>query len=146
MAYPELVRYATEPEYRQHYERVYCRGTIGCFDGIEVRFQKRQFDHCFYESSKRDGVKDLFSTKRAERIDWIKAALQDGLAELYQGWDSRRRKHDLGRRVALVMVDYVVIIRITGPSRASFVTAYVADTPRTLAKIKGGPRWTPPGA
>ena len=58
MNYPSLVRYATQAEYRVHFERVYCRGPIQTFDHIAVRFRKKDFDHCFFESSKRDRVKD----------------------------------------------------------------------------------------
>lgn len=72
MAYPPLVCYRTVDEYRAHFERVYCQGTITTFDGIAVRFRKSRFDHCFYESTRRNQVKDAFSAQRAERIDWIK--------------------------------------------------------------------------
>lgn len=119
---------------------------INCFDGIAVRFRKRDFDHCFFESSKRDGVKDQFSNVRAERIDWIKATLQDDQADLFVGWDGRRKRYDHGRRVALVMEDYVVVIRLTGRRAARFVTAFVADSRRSLERIKASPRWRWPEA
>ena len=141
MPYPPLLRFETEWEYRLHFEQVYCRGALATFDGIAVRFEKKDFDHCFYESSNRNGVKDRFSTLRAERMDWIKTALQDDQAGLFVGWDSRRRRYDHGRRVALVMGNYVVVIRITGPMKARFVTAFVADSQRTLDKIRRSPRW-----
>lgn len=146
MAYPPLVQYETEQEYRSHFERVYCCGPLQCFDGIAVRFRKNDFDHCFFESSNRDGVKDQFSTLRAERIDWIKAALQDGQADLFVGWDRTKRRYDHGRRVTLVMGNYVVVIRLTGKLKARFVTAFVADSQRTLDRIKRSPKWTPPSA
>jgi hypothetical protein len=139
--YPPLLRFETEQEYRTHFERVYCRGTLACFVGISVRFEKNDFDHCFFESSNRDGAKDRFSQPRAERMEWIKAALQDGRADLFVGWDSKRRRYDYGRRVALVMGNYVVIIRMTGCKKARFVTAFVADSQRTLDRIKKSPRW-----
>jgi len=146
VAYPPLVQYATEQDYRSHFERLYCCGALQCFDGIAVRFRKTDFDHCFFESSNRDGVKDEFSTLRAERIDWIQAALQDGQADLFVGWDGKKRRYDPGRRVTLVMGNYVVVIRLTGQQKARFVTAFVADSQRTLNRIKKGPRWTPLGA
>jgi hypothetical protein len=81
---------------------------------------------------------------RAERIDWIKAALEDPDAELYVGWDSKKKQHNQNSRVALVVGDYVVVIRLgAGSMTAQFVTAYVADSTSTLAKIKGSPRWVP---
>jgi len=91
----------------------------------------------------RSQVKDAFSSERAQRIDWIKYALEDPNAELYVGWDKKKKKHDPSHRVALVVNDYIVVIRIRNNKTAQFVTAYVADTPSTLAKIKGSPKWVP---
>lgn len=143
MAYPPLVCYATVTEYRAHYERVYCLAAVTTFDGIAVRFRKSRFDHCFYESTRRNQVKDAFSNQRAERIDWIKAALQDPNAELHIGWDGKKKRYDRSHRVAVVVGDYVVVIRLSGNQTAQFATAYVADSPSTLAKIKGSPKWVP---
>ena len=75
MIYPSLVYYQTIAEYRSHYKRVYCQKPIRTFDGIAVRFRNDIFDHCFFESTQRNQVKDVFSNTRAKRIDWIKAAL-----------------------------------------------------------------------
>ena len=144
MAYPPLVYYGTIDEYRAHFECVYCQGPITTFDGITVRFRKSRFEHSFYESTQRNQVKDAFSTLRAERIDWIKAALQDPDAELHVGWDRKKKRNDRSHRVALVVGDYVVVIRLSGNQTSQFVTAYVADTPHTLATIKRSPKWVPP--
>lgn len=147
MAYPPLVHYETAQEYRSHFERVYCAGPVSSFDGIAVRFQKTDFHHCFYESGNRDGVKDTFSPLRAERIDWIKAALEDGAALLFVGWDRKKRRYNQDRRVALVMGNYVVVIRFLNNQKAArFVTAFVADSERTLNRIKRSKKWTPPRA
>jgi len=143
LAYPPLVQYETVDEYRAHYERVYCRQPITTFDGIAVRFRKSRFNHCFYESTRRNQVKDTFSTQRAERINWIKAALQDPNAELYVGWNGKKKRYDQSHRVALVIGDYIVVIRLSGKQNAQFVTAYVADSPSTIAKIKRSPKWVP---
>lgn len=146
MAYPVLLQLATPAEYQAHYEAVYCAGPVVTFDGIAVRFRKDKFSHCFFESSRRNGVKDVFSTKRAERIDWIKAALEDPHSERYEGWDKQRKRYDATRRVTLVMGEYVVVIALKGQRRADFVTAYVADTPSrpgrpsTVDLIRRGPR------
>ena len=143
MAYPDLVSYESEDEYREHFERVYCQRSILSSDGISIRFKKEQFEHCFFESSKRDKVKDCFSTLRAERIDWILTAIQDPHADLYDGWDNKRKKYDTNRRVSVVVGDYVVIIRLLKDlQKAVFVTAFVADSPRTIARIKSGPKWS----
>jgi hypothetical protein len=143
VAYPPLVYFDTASEYRLRYERLYCNSPITTFDGIAVRFRKDRFDHCFSESTMRNQIKDSFSRKRAERMDWIKAALEDPNAELYVGWDKKKKKNDPFHRVALVLGDYVVVIRLGNNKTAQFVTAYVADTPFTLAKIKRSPKWVP---
>ena len=148
MSYPPFVCYATQAEYRVHFEQVYCGCAIQTFDGIAVRFRKANFDHCFFESSKRDRAKDQFSSKRAERVDWIKHALEDPHSERYQGWDRDRKAYDRNRRVTIVMGDYVVVIALVGPKDADFITAYVADSPskpgrpNTLDMIRRGPKWT----
>lgn len=148
MAYPPLLDLEDEAAYRAHFEAVYCRGPIEAFDGVQVRFRKRDFDHCCFESSRRDGSKDQFSRPRARRLDWIRAALQDPTSECYQGWDKKRKRYDGRRRVAVVMGNYVVVIALKGRGRADFVTAYVADTPAapgrlsTVDMIRRGPKWT----
>lgn len=137
MPYPLLVSYDTEDEYRAHFEREYCKKVVRSFDKINVRFRKNHFDHCFFETViEKD---DTFSKKRAERIDWIKAALKDPLAELYVGWDSKKKRPAFSRRVALVQHNYVVIFRFTGKKKAEFVTAFVAGQ-RTLSQIKSNPK------
>jgi hypothetical protein len=140
--YPPLVRYETVDDYRLHYETVYCRGPITTFDGIDVRFRKGRFIHCFYESTGRNQIKDTFSKKRAERIDWIKVALQDPEGELYVGWDRKRKRFDRSHRVTLVADNYVVVIRLSSSKKAQFVTAYVADSASTVQKIKRNPKWS----
>lgn len=146
--YAPFVEYQTEAEYRTHFERVYCTGPIETFDGIRVRFRKGRFQHDFYESSRRDGNKDRFSGDRARRMDWILKVLKDPSAELYQGWDKKRKKYDPDSRVALVVNEYVVVIRLMGPDSAEFVTAYVAGAQptggqrkSTVDMIRSGPEW-----
>ena len=147
MSYPPLATYRTEAEYRLHFDQVYCRGSIKTFDGILVRFRKSIFEHCFFESSRRDKSKDTFSIKRAERIDWIKRALCDPDSERYVGWDKRRKRYNRSRRVTIVMGNYVVVIKLTGTGKADFVTAFLADThrsmgrPSTIDLIRRGPKW-----
>lgn len=148
MAHPPLLHLVSEADYRAHFESLYCCVPVHTFDGIAVRFRKTDFDHCCFESSRRDGVKDRFSSKRAERLDWIKVALEDPNSERYQGWDKARKRYNAKRRVTLVMGNYVVVIAMQGKKKAQFVTAYVADTPArsgrksTVDKIKMSPRWT----
>jgi len=140
-AYPPLVTYATEAQYRTHYEQSYCQGPLLTHDGISVRFRKGNFDHIFFESSQRDGTKDVFSQPRAQRIDWIACALQDASLPMYQGWDSKRGRYDLRRRAVIAQRNYVVVIHITAPGQANHITAYVA-TGWTIGKILGSPIWT----
>jgi hypothetical protein len=135
--YPPLLQGKTPAEYRSFFEATYCHGPITTFDGIAVRFRKRDFNHCFFESvHERD---DTFSIQRAERLLWIKAALQDPDAELYVGWDNKKKKLVKDRRVAIVVHNYVIVIRFTGADSAVFVTAFVAEED-TLRKIRKAPR------
>ena len=143
IVYPPLLILADEHAYRARFETLYCRGTIETFDNIQVRFRRSDFDHCFFESSQRNKVKDTFSIIRAERLERIQVALQDPNADRFVGWDRESKSYDNNRRVTLVCGNYFVVIALTGESTARFVTAYVADTPRSLQKIKASPRWTP---
>ena len=142
MAYAPLVKYAKDDDYRLHFENKYCCHRLQTFDAISVRFIKTDFDHAFYESSgSRGQKKDTFSFTRAKRIDWIEKTLLDVSAELYQGWDKKRSVIDPTRRVAVVDGNYVVIIQILKTGGARFITAYVADSYRTILKIKSSPKW-----
>ena len=144
MALPPLVHYATVPEYRAHYERVYCQGNIQTFDGIRVYFGPGNFGHIFYESTARDGMKDAFSRVRAQRIDWIKATLENPAAALFEGWNAVGRYYDATRRVTVVYEDFVVVvamgIKIDGSLKANFVTCYQADN--SIGKIRTSPAWS----
>jgi len=146
MPYPPLVLYSEENEYRIHYEQIYCKAPLICFDGISVRFRKEQFKHVFYESV-NGGTDNLFSIKRAKRINWIKAALEDPASELFVGWNRRTKCYDHNRRVTVVMGNYVVVIELLKNGFANFITAYVADSvsrrgkPSTIDLIRSAPKW-----
>lgn len=144
MPLPDKVIYAEESEYRAHFEQVYCQGPIITADGIRVYFKKYQFNHCMFESSKRDKIKDVFSSARAERIGWIKETLTNPDAELYQGWDREKKRVNPDSRVAIAYEDFVVIIRLHRKkgipiTSADFITAYQADN--SIGKIKKMPKW-----
>lgn len=141
---PALVFYQTEDEYYAHFCGVYCSNDdpIYTFDGIRVDFYPNHFKHAFRESANRvKGDKSVFSRKRAERVDWIKWALQNNDAELFQGWNKQKDCYDASRRVCIVIRNYVVVIQIKEEKEAFFITAFVADTSRTLNQIRNGPKW-----
>lgn len=144
MALPPLVHYETAAEYRAHFERVYCRGTILTFDGIRMYFSPSKFGHTFYESTARDGRKDAFSPVRAQRIDWIKATLEHPGAALFEGWNKDVRAYDASRRVAVVFEDFVVVVemglKLDRTLKANFVTCYQADN--SIGKIRDSPAWS----
>ncbi|MCW1983819.1 hypothetical protein FHY25_003835 [Xanthomonas arboricola] len=144
MSLPPLVKYETSAEYRQHYERVYCRGNIQTPDEIRVYFDARKFGHAFYESAGRDGQKDTFSQVRAQRIDWIQATLTHPDAILFQGWDKTAGQVDPTRRVAVVYEDFVVVIALSlkrdSALKANFITCYQADS--SIGKIRSSPTWS----
>jgi len=138
LEYPPLLKYKSAAEYRSYFESNYCQGPIETFDGIKVRFRKRDFNHCFFESIEEKD--DTFSFKRAERVLWIKAALQDPEAELRVGWDNKKKRPAVNRRVAIVMCDWIVVIQMTGQKEAVFKTAFIANE-RALRMIRTNPEW-----
>lgn len=100
------------------------------------------FEHVFYENSGKRGGKDVFSLKRSERIDWIGDVLKDEEAEVYMVYDSKNKRTNWNRRVAIISEDnYVVVIQIIKDNKAKFVTAYVADSPNTAKAIRQGEKW-----
>jgi hypothetical protein len=90
MPYPPLLKLPTVEAYRQYFEKSCCQEPIITFDGIAVRFRKTDFDHCGFESSMRNNVKDTFSPARAERLGWIGEALRDPKSDRFVGWDSKK--------------------------------------------------------
>ena len=139
---PLLVKYESIQEYKDHFINKYCKKPISTFDGLQVKFYDDQFEHAFYESSNKKGNKDIFSSKRAERIDWIEDVLKDESAELYMGYDSKNKTNNSSRRVAIINEDdYVVIVQLIKDTRAKFITAYVADSPTTANLIRQGEKW-----
>jgi hypothetical protein len=144
MVMPPLLKLPDLATYRGHYERTLCRGGIVTHDGIRVFFRREDFDHAFFESSGRRGENDVFSLDRAERMDWIAAALTDPGALRFQGWLNKRRRYDPTRRVTVVMGNFVVVIalglRRDGALKATFVTCYRADN--SIGKIMSSPPWT----
>jgi len=145
MPLPPLLDYKTVIEYKRHYESRYQRGHIVTFDGIRVYFKPQKFGHAFYENSqRRKGPKDEFSMTRAQRMDWIKAALENPDAELLKGWNPKEKRYDDERRVSVVYGDFVVVIELSlnreGQLKGNFVTCYVADN--SIEKIKASPKWS----
>ena len=144
MALYQLVKYADVNGYREHYIREYCHGNIKTFVGISVYFSRQKIEHCFYESSQRDGIKDTFSHVRAQRIDWIKATLENSNADLYKGWIKREHRYNSARRVAVAYQDFVVIIDLSlkqnGNLKANFVTCFQAEN--SIGKIRTSPKWS----
>jgi hypothetical protein len=138
LEYPPLLQGKSAAEYRSYFESNYCHQSIETFDGVKVQFRKRDFNHCFFKSM--NAKDDTFSTRRAERVLWIKAALQDPDAELRVGWDNKKKRPAVDRRVTIVQRDYVVIIRMTGREKAAFVTAFIANG-GALRQIRTNPEW-----
>lgn len=143
MTPPALVEYECVDDYRAHYVHKYCQGRIVTADNIRVFFRPDAFEHAFYESTARDGRKDMFSPARATRIDWIGATLEHPQARLLAGWVKRTSSYDHGRRVAVVYGDFVVVIGLRLAKqetlKAEFVTCYQADN--SIAKILTSPAW-----
>ena len=144
MSHPPLVCYESNAQYKAHFERHYCRVIIKTHDGIRIYFSSDQFSHAFYESSKRDGGKNVFSIIRAQRIDWIRSTLEHPDAKLFQGWNKIKKCYELNRRAAVKHENFIVIISIKRKPNdtlsGKFITCYQADN--SIEKINKSPLWT----
>lgn len=140
-----VVKDYTEEDFRRIWTNEYCRKVVKTHDGIRVHFYDNNFDHAFYESSVRNGSsnkpksKDIFSSRRAARMMWIKDVLADKDAKMYVGYDSRLKGYTRSKRVSVVKGNYVVVIQLYKEDHARFITAYVADN--SIDKITNGPEW-----
>lgn len=140
MTYPALLKYTHEDEFRDHYFRVYCKGPLQTFDGISVRFNKSDYKHLCFQDDDHDGVREAFAWNRAERLDWIKHALEDSNAILKFGWLTKKGQVLYDRRVALVQGNYAVTIQFTGESEARIITAFLFAQD-DVAKFLQDPDW-----
>jgi hypothetical protein len=108
---------------------------------MEVQFFADRFGHAFFRDRDRRGNTldpPVFEAKRAERLHWIQACLEDDTLENY------RRVMDNGsvwRLVLLPAEPYVVVLRTVCDDVARFWTAYVVDSARALTNIQSNPRW-----
>jgi hypothetical protein len=141
---PALLKLDDEEAYRQHYTQMLARGVISTHDGIRVYFGRDTFEHAFFESSDRRGADDVFSLARAERMDWIAAALADPNALCVQGWNKQLECYTPKRRVTVVVQDFVIVLQLStkrdGTLKANFVTCFKAEN--SAMKIRQSPRWT----
>lgn len=135
-----------EAAYRAHYNLTYARSSVPLHTSIgtaPVYFGRDRFDHAFFESTQRDGVKDQFSMARARRMDDIATVLASPTADRRAGWDNQRRCHDHTNCVSLAIDDFVVIVRLglnqAGFLKGRFITCYVADN--SINKIRSAPAW-----
>ena len=141
MTYPPLLMLSSENDYLKYFEENYCQQKIFTFDKIRVMFPKGAFNHAFFKrSSRRQNKKDIFAEERAQRMPWIKVALADATAELYCGWDNKRKRVVENRRVCIVVRDYVVIIQMRDKGKAFFISAFIADQ-QALNKIRLNEKW-----
>ena len=135
-----------EAEYRAHFIANFTRAplTFQTSQGhAPIYFAANQFDHAFFESTNRDGVKDVFSPARAERMDDIAVVLADRSVPRHAGWDARARAHSHARCVSIALEEFVVVVRLgltrAGYLKGNFVTCYVADN--SIGKILASPEW-----
>lgn len=141
---PDLLMLDSEEEYKVYYENNYCRGPIVTHDGIRIFFPKEKFHHAFFESSNRDGKKDVFSIDRSQRMSWIKLTLENQHSKLFQGWDKDTSQYVPDRRVSFVYENFVVVIALSlnrkGSLKGNFITCYQANN--SIESIKKSPEWT----
>lgn len=141
---PQLKKFKTENEFCRYFKKEYCLREVETFDGIRVYFREKRFNHAFYESSKKDGGKGAFSLVRAQRVDWIRITLESSKSEMFQGWDSAKKRYDPCRRVSVLYEDFIVVIEMrlkkTGELKAEFITCFQADN--SIEKIRRSPKRT----
>ena len=144
MSQPSLLIRNNSREYLEYFKAEFCRKQIFTFDGIRVYFKADTFYHAFYECSRKDGAKDLFSIPRAQRMPWIRLTLESPDSLILQGWIKKKQTYDPYRRVAILYEDFVVILEIKinrlKKLKAQFITCFCAD--RSIDKIKEAPVWT----
>lgn len=135
-----------ESAYREYFHANFTKAPLRLTlaDGhAKIYFSKSDFNHAFFESTDRNGIKDEFSRTRAERMDDIPAALLDTKAIRHAGWNKRDRAYSHGRCVCLALDDFVVVVRLrlttTDDLAGRFVTCFVADN--SIGKIRKAPLW-----
>lgn len=144
MGLPTLKNFSSEAECKQYYIDNYCHAVIHTFDGIVVRFYEETFEHAFYTRTEKRwrAVKDHFAVERGERIDWIKAVLEDPSIIPRKGYDKAKRTYDNSRRVTFLSPNnYVVVIYINNNGEGKFITAFVVDNADTAQKLSKAPLW-----
>jgi len=140
MRYKTFLQLRDEQEYRDHFKQHYVLSSpILTFDSIAVSFKLTHHIEILRKEP-APGQLRAFCPQRAERLDWIKAGLQDPNANLYFGYDRKRKTVDYNRRVAIVAANYAIIIRMTAQKTAEFVTAYIMDE-RSLKLATRHPDW-----
>jgi hypothetical protein len=141
MVLPPLLILPDEAAYESYWIVNYVTpGSLTTFDGIEVRFFRRNFEHAFFSEAVRgSGKKDRFDLVRAKRMNWISALLCGSAAEIYRRLMPNRKL----RRIALdTSEDYAVVIEVErNGKRGQFVTAYVVNSAVALGKMRNNPRW-----
>lgn len=139
---PPLLILPKMDDYYDHYVCNLTNSNIVTCHGVRVYFNrsKKHFKHAFFESTRRDRKKDVFSRFRAERMDWIKPTLTNHNANWYQGWVNK--EYVIDRSVTVACGHFVVVLKYkdSGSGLAAvFVTCYVADN--SMDKIRTSPCW-----
>lgn len=139
---PALLFLPNEEAYKAHFINTLVRSRITTCHGVPVKFKSERFSHAFFESTRRDRDKDVFSPIRAKRMDWIKPTLEGPVADWYQGWSRKRQRHEFTRSVSVAYGSFVVVLHYylsRGSLAASFITCYEAE--RSIQTIQKSPRW-----
>lgn len=132
----------TDADYKLYWESVVCASPVTTVHGVKVFFQRNRFEHAFFESPMRNGIKGtVCSTERVQRMSWIRAALTDPASDWRTGWNKSLGQADRSRAVCITDEDFVIVIGMhaTDPARANFMSCYRAD--QSIGRIRCMPCW-----
>ena len=73
----EVIILDSEEEYRQEYIKVFVKAEPCFLRNIPVVFDEKSFEHIFFEPENETDKKSKFSARRAKKMHFIKAMLQE---------------------------------------------------------------------
>jgi|WetSurMetagenome_2_1015567.scaffolds.fasta_scaffold1069889_1 hypothetical protein len=73
----QIILLDTEDEYRREYETLFVQGGPFALRTVPVSFDAKSFDHIFFEPADGTAKKGRFSPRRAKKMHFMKAMLEE---------------------------------------------------------------------